>query len=155
MPSTLAMKVRVLSTGGGRKTDPDDAYAVALCALHHKGLHAVHRKDQTTILRLLSERRPPVEPRSDCPPTKRLFVIQSALASFVECAAVEQPAQSVVGEVSESEGVAAQCFQTAVDRFGGVLPLLYLHGLSSGDFVARAGAVPRLDQGACPRRSRR
>ena len=65
------MKVRVLSTGGGRKTDPDDAHAVALCALHHKGLHAVHRKDQTTILRLLSERRPPVEPRSDCPPTKR------------------------------------------------------------------------------------
>ncbi|HEX9177931.1 MAG TPA: hypothetical protein VF874_18275 [Mycobacterium sp.] len=82
VPSTLAMKVRVLSTGGGRKTDPDDAYAVALCALHHKGLHAVHRKDQTTILRLLSERRPPVEPRSDCPPTQRLFVIQSALAAL-------------------------------------------------------------------------
>jgi hypothetical protein len=82
VPSTLAMKVRVLSTGGGRKTDPDDAYAVALCALHHKGLHAVQRKDQTTILRLLSERRPPVEPRSDCPPTKRLFVIQSALAAL-------------------------------------------------------------------------
>jgi transposase len=57
VPSTLAMKVRVLSTGGGRKTDPDDAYAVALAALHHKGLHAVHGEDQTTILRLLSERR--------------------------------------------------------------------------------------------------
>ena len=52
---------------------------------------------------------------------------------------MEQPAQSVVGEVSESEGVAAQCFQTADDRFGGVLPLLYLHGLSSGDFVAALG----------------
>ncbi len=25
-----------------------------------------------------------------------------------------------------------------------VLPLLYLHGLSSGEFAARAGAVPRL-----------
>ena len=57
VPSTLAMKVRLLSTGGGRKTDPDDAYAVALAALYHKGLHPVHREDQTTILRLLSERR--------------------------------------------------------------------------------------------------
>lgn len=57
VPSTLAMKVRVLSTGGGRKTDPDDAYAVAISALHHKGLHAVRHEDQTTILRLLSERR--------------------------------------------------------------------------------------------------
>jgi transposase len=57
VPSTLAMKVRVLSTGGGRKTDPDDAYSVALTALYHKGLHVVHREDQTTILRLLSERR--------------------------------------------------------------------------------------------------
>ncbi|QTJ64497.1 IS110 family transposase [Rhodococcus sp. ZPP] len=57
VPSTLAMKVRVLSTGGGRKTDPDDARAVALTALYHHGLHQVHREDQSTILRLLSERR--------------------------------------------------------------------------------------------------
>ncbi|OBF80864.1 transposase [Mycobacterium sp. 852002-51759_SCH5129042] len=57
VPSTLAMKVRVLSTGGGRKTDPDDARAVALTALYHSGLHNVHPEDQTTILRLLSERR--------------------------------------------------------------------------------------------------
>ena len=57
VPSTLAMKVRVLSTGGGRKTDPDDAYAVALSALYHKGLHALRREEQTTIRRLLSERR--------------------------------------------------------------------------------------------------
>ena len=36
-----------------------------------------------------------------------------------------------------------------------VLPLLYLHGLSSRGFRARAGAVPRLDQGPVrPRRSR-
>ncbi|ANS32253.1 hypothetical protein R1CP_38775 (plasmid) [Rhodococcus opacus] len=30
------MKVRVLSTGGGRETDPDDARAVALTALYHR-----------------------------------------------------------------------------------------------------------------------
>lgn len=57
VPSTLAMRVRVLDTGGGRKTDADDARAVALTALRHKGLHAVRYEDQSTILRLLSERR--------------------------------------------------------------------------------------------------
>nr|AIU93851.1 hypothetical protein LRS1606.417 [Rhodococcus sp. NS1] len=36
VPSTLAMKVRGLSTGRGRKTDPDDARAVALAALYHR-----------------------------------------------------------------------------------------------------------------------
>ena len=57
VPSTLAVRVRVLGTGGGRKTDADDARAVALTALRHKGLHAVRYEDQSTILRLLSERR--------------------------------------------------------------------------------------------------
>ena len=33
-----------------------------------------------------------------------------------------------------------------------VLPLLYLHGLSSGDFVPGAGPVPRLARRVCPRR---
>ena len=63
VPSTLAMRVRVLDTGGGRKTDADDARAVALTALRHKGLHAVRYEDQSTILRLLSERRTPRRPR--------------------------------------------------------------------------------------------
>lgn len=57
VPSTLAMKVRVLSTGGGRKTDPDDVRAVALTALYHRGLHQVNHEDQSTILWLLSECR--------------------------------------------------------------------------------------------------
>jgi transposase len=47
----------VLDTGGGSKTDTDDARSVALTALHHKGLHEVRYEDQSTILRLLSERR--------------------------------------------------------------------------------------------------
>ncbi|MBP1054592.1 hypothetical protein ACH49M_31970 [Rhodococcus qingshengii] len=47
VPSTLAMRVRVLDTGGGRKTDVDDARTVALTALRHKGLHAVRYEDQS------------------------------------------------------------------------------------------------------------
>jgi transposase len=57
VPSTLAMKVRVLSTGGGRKSDPADAYAVAVTALRQANLRPVAAEDQTTILRLLAERR--------------------------------------------------------------------------------------------------
>ncbi|MET4097296.1 transposase [Arthrobacter sp. UYCu712] len=57
VPSTLAMKVRVLSTGGGRKSDPADAFAVAVTALRQVNLRPVAAEDQTTILRLLAERR--------------------------------------------------------------------------------------------------
>lgn len=57
VPSTLAMKVRVLSTGGGRKSDPADAYAVAATALRQTNLRAVAAEDQSTILRLLADRR--------------------------------------------------------------------------------------------------
>nr|WP_277524190.1 transposase [Arthrobacter sp. ES3-54] len=57
VPSTLAMKVRVLSTGGGRKSDPADAFAVANTALRQTNLRPVAAEDQSTILRLLDERR--------------------------------------------------------------------------------------------------
>jgi transposase len=58
VPATLAARVRLLSTGGGRKTDTYDAHAVAQVALHQQGrLRVVAAEDQTVILRLLSERR--------------------------------------------------------------------------------------------------
>jgi transposase len=55
--ATLAARVRLLTTGGGRKTDTHDAHSVAQVALHHRGLRVVVAEDQTVILRLLSERR--------------------------------------------------------------------------------------------------
>jgi transposase len=57
VPSTLAMKVRVLSIGGGRKSDPADAFAVAVTALRQENLRPVTAENQSTILRLLAERR--------------------------------------------------------------------------------------------------
>lgn len=58
VPAALAARVRVLGTGGGRKTDAHDAHSVAQVALHHRGgLRAIVAEDQTMILRLLSERR--------------------------------------------------------------------------------------------------
>jgi transposase len=58
VPATLAARVRLLTTGGGRKTDSHDAHAVAQVALHQHGrLRVVAAEDQTVVLRLLSERR--------------------------------------------------------------------------------------------------
>jgi transposase len=57
VPATLAARARLLSTGGGRKTDTADAASVAQVALHNPMLRVVTAEDQTTILRLLAERR--------------------------------------------------------------------------------------------------
>jgi transposase len=57
VPATLASRARLLSKGGGRKTDATDAANVAQVALHCPTLRAVAAEDQTTILRLLAERR--------------------------------------------------------------------------------------------------
>jgi hypothetical protein len=57
VPATLSVRARLLTTGGGRKTDTTDALSVAQVALHRTDLRTVTAEDQTTILRLLSERR--------------------------------------------------------------------------------------------------
>jgi transposase len=57
VPATLAARARLLGSGGGRKTDTADAASVAQVALHCSRLRVVSAEDQTTILRLLTERR--------------------------------------------------------------------------------------------------
>jgi transposase len=57
VPATLASRARLLGVGGGRKTDTADAASVAQVALHNPMLRVVTAEDQTTILRLLAERR--------------------------------------------------------------------------------------------------
>ncbi|WP_327073887.1 IS110 family transposase [Kitasatospora purpeofusca] len=57
VPATLSARARLLSTGGNRKTDEADARHVAQVALFRPDLRQVAAEDQTTILRLLTERR--------------------------------------------------------------------------------------------------
>ena len=58
VPAKLAARVRALDDGGnGRKTDPDDAYAVAVAGLRAKGLRVVEPDGVVTVLKLLSDRR--------------------------------------------------------------------------------------------------
>ena len=56
IPAVLASRVRVLSSGKSNKHDPNDAYSVALAALHTRSPIVVRVEDHATILRLLSRR---------------------------------------------------------------------------------------------------
>jgi transposase len=57
VPATLAARVRVLSVGHGRKSDPHDAVSVAVAARNAVGLRRVGVEDQAVVLHLLTKRR--------------------------------------------------------------------------------------------------
>ena len=57
VPAKLAARVRVLSVGHGRKSDPDDAVSVAVAARSVPQLRQVGVEDQATVLHLLTKRR--------------------------------------------------------------------------------------------------
>ena len=57
VPAKLATRVRVLSTGHGRKSDPDDAVSVAVAARTAPLLRQVGVEDQVVVLHLLTNRR--------------------------------------------------------------------------------------------------
>ena len=57
VPAKLAARVRVLSVGHGRKSDPDDAVSVAIAAQHAPSLRPVGAEDQAVVLHLLTKRR--------------------------------------------------------------------------------------------------
>lgn len=57
VPARLSVRARLLDTGGGRKTDIHDAASVAHVAQRNRKLNPVAAEDQTTLLRMLADRR--------------------------------------------------------------------------------------------------
>jgi transposase len=57
VPAKLAARVRVLSVGHGRKSDPDDAVSVAVAARSVPQLRQVGVEDEAVVLHLLTKRR--------------------------------------------------------------------------------------------------
>src|SRR5215211_3983762 len=57
VPAKLATRVRVLSTGHGRKTDQADAVSVAVAARNAPWLRPVALEDHAVVLHLLTKRR--------------------------------------------------------------------------------------------------
>ena len=56
VPATLAARTRVLASGRSNKTDPNDAWSVAVTALRHDALRQVAPASHTEVLRLLAKR---------------------------------------------------------------------------------------------------
>ena len=57
VPPKLSARLRMFDTRQGRKTDPDDAHAIALVALRMNGLRPVVNDEQQALLRILADRR--------------------------------------------------------------------------------------------------
>jgi transposase len=57
VPAKLAARVRVLSVGHGRKSDPHDAVSVAIAARSVPSLRQVRVEDEAVVLHLLTKRR--------------------------------------------------------------------------------------------------
>ncbi len=57
LPPKLSARVRVFSTGQGRKTDATDAHSVALVGTRMAGLRPVVDDQQLAVLRVLADRR--------------------------------------------------------------------------------------------------
>ena len=57
VPAKLSARMRVLSTGGGRKNDVADAAHTAFAAWHSQRLTEVGEEDHVSVIRMLSDRR--------------------------------------------------------------------------------------------------
>lgn len=57
VPPKLSARLRMFDTRQGRKTDPDDAHAIALVALRMNGLRPLVNDEQQALLRILADRR--------------------------------------------------------------------------------------------------
>jgi transposase len=57
VPAKLSARVRLFDTGHNRKTDADDAHAVAVVAVRTTGLRVLAHDDELEVLRMLVDRR--------------------------------------------------------------------------------------------------
>ena len=78
VPAKLATRVRMLSTGHGRKSDDDDAISVGVAALTAATLRSVTLEEATTALRALVEHRDDVV-RTRTQTINRLHVLLTQL----------------------------------------------------------------------------
>lgn len=71
VPAKLAARVRLLSTGHGRKNDDADALSVGVAALTSRALNSVEIGAATSALRSIVEHRDGEDPHTDRQPAPR------------------------------------------------------------------------------------
>jgi len=115
VPATLASRVRVLGTGQSTKTDPNDARAVAVAALHAPALAVVRRADHATVCRLLAKHHTDVARWR----TKQCCRLHALVAELVpggiSTEVIVTQARSVLDGIQPGDGAAVERHRQAVE----------------------------------------
>ena len=162
------MRVVVLETGGSRKSDPEDAQAVARAALYRSDLRRVEREDQLVILDLLFRERdvlkgernrslnrlyrlfreliPGGVPRGLDVTAARLYLRTTRAATGAD-RCQRDPAKSLIGSLDRVEKQMAiydATIEEAVSISGSTLMRLQgIGSLLTGEILAEAGDLSR------------
>jgi transposase len=123
VPAKLAARVRVLSTGHGRKTDPDDAISVAVAAHGARGLRQVGVEGHAVVLRLLTKRREDLVAMR----TQTINRLHRLLCDLVPAGAgrnlTADRAEALLGQVHPTGAAASTRHQLAADLIGDIRDL--------------------------------
>jgi transposase len=123
VPAKLATRVRVLSTGHGRKSDPDDAFSIAIAARHASSLRPVGVEDQAMVLHLLTKRRQDLVAAR----TQTINRLHRLLVDLVPAGAgrnlTAKRAAALLAQVTPSGAPATIRHQIAVDLVGDIRDL--------------------------------
>jgi transposase len=123
VPAKLAARVRVLSTGHGRKNDPDDAVSVAVAARSAPQLRPVEVEDLATVLHLLTKRREDLSRMR----TQAINRLHRLLVDLVPAGAsrnlTAKRAAALLGQLTPTGAAAATRWQLAAELIADVRDL--------------------------------
>jgi transposase len=123
VPAKLAARVRVLSVGHGRKTDPVDAASVAVAARNATWLRPVGVEGQATVLHLLTKRREDLVAAR----TQTINRLHRLLVDLVPGGAgrnlTANRAAALLGQLTPTGAAAATRWQLAIDLVADVRDL--------------------------------
>lgn len=120
IPAVLASRVRVLSSGTSNKNDPNDAFAVAVAALHAKQLATVRVEDHATILRLLTRRHTQLAQTANKAACRLHAVVCDLLPGGIGKELVVTQAHQVLDSIEPTNQVIAERLRLARDLLADV-----------------------------------
>lgn len=120
IPAVLSARVRVLSSGTSNKNDPNDAFSVAVAALHAKQLIEVRVEDHATILRLLTRRHTQLAQAHNKAACRLHALVCDLIPGGISKEIVVRQAAELLDGIEPSTRVAEQRLLLARDLLGDV-----------------------------------
>ena len=120
IPAVLSARVRVLSSGTSNKNDPNDAFSVAVAALHAKQLIEVRVEDHATILRLLTRRHTQLAQAHNKAACRLHALMCDLIPGGIRKEIVARQAAQLLDSITPSTRVAAQRLLLARDLLADV-----------------------------------